>query len=628
MVQIVKRASDVRISEINLSQVIIGASSTVGCIPIVSAQGSTSPLFFSSATPYLAEYGNPNPAISMTIQTGLNFFKNGNQLWAVRVPGTGAQYSALLLYKNAFGQTALMSVAVTDPSTVDMSSLVSYGQEAIALFYPSCGPGSYANKYSVSITPEALTVPAPSATNATGGTLSAGSYSYQVSALAVGGEGVASSAVSVTLTASGSVLLSWAPVTGAVGYNIYGNQVGSGYGLLTTVGGATFTFTDNGSLSANTGQQPITVAANAYNSNVFAVNVYNNQTGQQLETWNCTLTPSVSSAGVQQELENAINPFSAYIQVLNNTAALPSVPTVGAVAETAMSGGTSGSAPTSAQIAAAMQVFANSQLYGTNVFMGAGIADPVYGLAMDTLVSGRGDAVSFLDVPSTSQTAQAAVDYRNLTLNLNSSYSALFNPDLLQTDLINGQNVYNPPSGWAGSLCAFTDNVANPAYSIAGLNRGLVPVLKQRYEFEDGDGTLQFDAQVNYFRTFVGQGIALWEQQTLSAEFSALSWISVRRIVNVIKVAMYKYLLYALQEMPTDEVKRQIVNGSTAYLDTVINSGGLSSADVVCDASNNPPAAQNAGVLVVSLVLVPMIPIHEIQLQVIITFALNTSPPE
>jgi phage tail sheath protein FI len=49
------------------------------------------------------------------------------------------------------------------------------------------------------------------------------------------------------------------------------------------------------------------------------------------------------------------------------------------------------------------------------------------------------------------------------------------------------------------------------------------------------------------------------------------------------------------------------------------NAGGLYDFTVQCDNNNNPNAAANAGILVVTLVLIPQIPIHEIQLQVVIS---------
>jgi phage tail sheath protein FI len=296
-----------------------------------------------------------------------------------------------------------------------------------------------------------------------------------------------------------------------------------------------------------------------------------------------------------------------------------SYPQVNSIAKTALGGGDSGTAPTSYNVAQALQVFSNKQIYGSNVFINAGLTDPIVQVAMDTLVQARGDAVSLLDVPSSQQSFQAAIDYRNLQLNLNSTYSALFGPDVLQADLINGKQVYNPPSGWIAALCARTDRVANQAYSIAGLNRGILNILKARYQYDDGQSTAMYQAQVNYIRTFVGKGTALWEQQTLNAQDSALTWLSVRRIVNVIKTSLYGFLLYALQEMNSDQVRRQIVNSCNNYLDAIKSAQGLADFRVVCDDSNNTPTTFNAGVLVVSVILIPNIPIHEIQLQVVIS---------
>jgi len=197
----------------------------------------------------------------------------------------------------------------------------------------------------------------------------------------------------------------------------------------------------------------------------------------------------------------------------------------------------------------------------------------------------------------------------------------LFCPDVLEPDTINGKQVYVPFSGWAAALCARTDRVANPSFSIAGLNRGLVNVLKTRYTYDQGQMDQLFDAQVNYTQTFVGQGIALWEQQTLSGQFSALSWLSVRRITNVIKVALYKFLLYSLQEPNDDFLGRQIVESCSSYLQAIQNARGISGFTVVSDSSNNSAQDFNSGIRNVTVIIIPTIPTHIINLQVVISKA-------
>lgn len=629
MPTVTKRASDVRIQEINLSQIIANASTSVACIPIVSRQGRLGPAHFTNPDDFIFEYGDSDPSISMSIQCAKDFFTEGNDLWAIRAIGSGYKYAAVLMYDDG-GVTKLMPVAggVTDPTNPDWNAL-SPGPNAIpvALFYPNRGPGSYAEIYGIDIKSNNLGTPANLAVNSlsTGGLLAATNFEYRVSAISAGGsETLVSNPVQIVISntqVTNCNVITWDEEPGAIGYRIYGRSKGAG--LLVQVGAGTFSFTDTGAITPDANIQPITDPANLpAASDVFEVQIYDTSVNgtTPVETMDCTLGYSVDASGTQTELESRINPFSQFMQVTSNVAALVHLPTIGTVGQIAnLAGGNSGTAPTSYTIANAIQVFRNKQLYPINMFINAGFADPIVQKAMDTLAQGRGDVIGLLDVPSTKQKFQAAIDYRNLELNLNSTYSALFCPDVLEADLVNARQVYVPFSGLAAALVARTDRIANPSFSIAGLNRGLVNVLKSRYSYDDGEASALFRAQVNYLRTFVGQGIALWEQQTLSAEFSALSWLSVRRLVNIIKTALYQFLLYALQEPNTDALGRQIVDGLSTYLQAWVDAEGLSSFIVVSDSSNNGPAMENAGIRVVSVVLVPVIPTHEIQLSVIVS---------
>lgn len=623
-----QRASDVRIQEINLSQVITSASTAVACQVVVSNQGSPEPKFFTNADDYLAEYGNPNAQISFDVYCGLDYFKEGNQIWARRAVHSDALYAGLAMF-DAGSVTKLKAAAngVVNPEFPDWPNLVDAPtDEPIALFYPKRGQGSYAN-YSVGIqTQNAETPTGLVATSSnTGGSLPAATYNYQIAALSENGETLVSAPVEVVIAGgavTNSITLTWTPVALATGYVIYGRTAGV-VGVMVTIGQGTYTFTDTGAITpVVTPNRPIVNPADLPPRNPqFIVSVYDNNlsTTQPVEQFLCTLTPAVDSSGQATELEEIINPFSNYISVVNNTLALLDVPEVTSVAPTLMGGGDSGTAPTSFDVAAAYGIFADKQLYQINTLINGGHADPIVQLAMDTLAQGRGDTVAMLDVPSNSQQFQQAINYRTLSLNLNSEYSALFCPDVLEADLINGKQQYVPFSGWAAALCARTDRVANPSFSIAGLNRGIVNVLKSRYTYDDGQATEMFKKQVNYTRTFIGQGIALWEQQTLSAKQSALSWVSVRRIVNVMKTALYQFLLYSLQEPNDDFTGRQIVSSCTTYLQLIKDARGISDFTVVSDASNNSAAMFNSGIRRVTVVIVPVIPIHEIQLQMVIS---------
>lgn len=624
-----KGPSDVYINEYDLSGVITTASTAVAAQVIVSNMGSTNPMRFTNPNDYNNQYGKPNPQISFDSYCANDFFQEGNQLWGIRAVGAGALTSGVLLYNTgSAGGTTLESInaGITDITNIPFTTLAPSPAVPIAAFYPIKGPGSYANTLAISIQTNQVFAPTGVAatSSTTGGTLVAASYQYQVTAVNSNGETVGSTMTDLVIASGGtvtnSITLTWANVVNATGYNIYGRS-STGYGLLTQVGQGTLTFTDTGALIANTLIiPPVTSTANTDNS--FLVNVYDTSinVGVPVESFNCTLTPGVDGDGVATELEDRINPFSTYIQVENNTPSLSSVPIVGSAPQTLMAGGNSGSAPTSSDIINALQTFANKQLYSINILMNSGHSDPAIQLAMDTLVQKRGDCVSLIDVPSANQQFQQAVNFRNLSLNLNSSYSALFCPDVLELDTVNGKQQYVPFSGWAAALCARTDRVANPSYSIAGLNRGLVNVLKTRYTYDDaGEAQALFAAQVNYTRTFIGAGTALWSQQTLQNKSSALSWLSVRRLSNVIKVSLYNFGLYVLQEPGDDFLRRYLVQSFSNYLQVVQNARGLTSYGVICDSSNNPASFAVSGILRASVVLVPTIPVNQLIVDVAIT---------
>jgi phage tail sheath protein FI len=624
------QGSKVIVQEVNLSQVITSASTSVVAQVIVSTQGAPVPIEFTNAQDYLNYYGNPNAAVSFDIYCGLDYFKEGNALWGLRVVGAGALYAALLLYTDGT-QTYLVPVTsgVTDPTEPDWDAITpsGAGNEALALFYPSKGQGSYGDNYAISILSSNLSQPTgvTATSSSTGGTLPAATYNYQVSALSASGETLASSTAEVVIAGpqvTNSVTITWPAQSLATGYNVYGRTTGNTYGLIKTVGQGTTSFIDTGAATPDTTKQPITSPADVTISPYFQVNVYDTSQSTQyfVEQFQCSLYEHTNASGVETELQQSINPFSQYIRVTSNVPNLVSVSELVTSAPlTNMTGGDSGAAPLSTDVAAAWNTFRNEQLYPINILLNSGHSTPDVQLAMDTLAQQRGDCVALLDMPSEEQQFQNAINYRNLQLNINSTYSAIFCPDVLEADTINGKQQYVPFSGWAAALCARTDRVANPSYSIAGLNRGLVDVLKTRYTYDQGQMDALFQAQINYTQTFIGQGIALWEQQTLSGQMSALSWLSVRRIVNVIKVALKRFLLYSIQEPNDDFLGRQIVTSCSTYLQAIKDNRGISDFKVVSDASNNSAQDFNSGIRNVSVVLIPLIPVHLINLQVIIS---------
>lgn len=632
MASLARRGSDVRIKEVDLSQTLAQNSNATLATVAVSAKGPVGPTFYSDPNVFIEDFGLADARVSFDHYAILDYFKEGNSCWVTRVLGAGAKYSGIALLVDDSGNTILRPIAagLNDPYTfIDTSSYVLSGDTLLATFWPRQGPGSYANSLAVSLSTPNLV--APTNLNAiadpAGGTMAAGTYEYMVSALSSHGESLASIPATVVIGGVGtsySVELTWDKVEGAIGYCIYGRQ-GPTLVLLAKIGVSTAAFIDDGRAPLNLDQHPITNVLNlvdpSYN---FRLKIYDMEqsTTVPVEQFDCCLVDAVDETGAQMELSQRLNMYSKYLHVQNDTyQVLGDLPRLESISSpTRLDGGSSGAAPTSANINNAYNKYQDKQRYVIDVITGNGRTDPAINFNTDHLAVSRFDCVSFIDVPPGSQTtAQRAVDYRNMTMNLNSSFSALFCSDLLESDPNSGKLLYIPPSGAMAGLMARTVRVGQPWYSIAGLNRGLLGVIDVRSTYDDGASTLLYNAQVNYTRKFIGQGIALWEQSTMYAAASALQFLNVRVLCNVIKRSMYGYLLYSLQEQNDDILRKQIKHALEDYLSLIQQTRGIESFQVIVNKSNNPPALVNSGILAIGVVIVPILAVREIQLTLFVS---------
>ena len=91
-------------------------------------------------------------------------------------------------------------------------------------------------------------------TAGTGGTHTAGTKYWKVTALNASGETIASNEVSATLTSTSTQVLNWTTVAGATGFNIYRGTVPGGENVLVATVGVVTTYTDAG--ATGTAQQP------------------------------------------------------------------------------------------------------------------------------------------------------------------------------------------------------------------------------------------------------------------------------------------------------------------------------------------------------------------------------------
>lgn len=628
MAVLMRRASDVRITEVDLSSSLNGASPATAAMVVVSKKGPLKNTFFSNADDFRAAFGDPDARVSFDVYSALDFFKGGNSLWAVRCAGDGYKYATATAKMDSTLSTQLIGLAggVADPENPDYESGILAGETPLFQFTAKQGPGSYGNRIAVKIQSQNVVPPSGlSATTTTlDGNLLAGTYEYVVAAVGATGESLASAPLTVVIggaSTTNTTTLSWSPVNGAIGYRIYGRAAGTPL-FLDQVGSASFEYTDYGAITPDADRPPITSALDmAPASPNFTLFVYDLDVSstRAIETYNCSLTEQTDETGLQMEITQRVNPFSRYINVESNLQNLTTMPTLTNTGVVALLGGDSGAAPLASDINAKWAGFSDKEMYVIDILINAGRTSVFVQYAMDALAQQRSDCVSHLDCPRTTNSAQDIVDYRNLTLNLNSSYSMLTCSDALQMDPITGKILYTPMSGLTAALQARVSRTTQPWFSIAGLNRGQLGVPDVRLKFDDGQATYLYQNNLSYPRRFTGKGTVLWEANTLLNKNSALQFTNIRVLCNIIKRSAYDYLLYGLQEPGDDILRRQLVLALEDYLRTVQAGRGIRSFRVVCDDTNNPAALVNSGVLAIAVIIVPILAVREIQMTLVIS---------
>lgn len=623
-----QQSADVRFREIDLSEIITTNSSSRGAIVLVSKQGRPGRFNVTNTQSFVDEYGQPDAAVSFGHYCALDFLQEGDQLDVVRVVSADARYSAILLNDTA-GVTGLVNTfagpttGVLNPPAFDFDGAVVGTDTPLILFTPKKGQGSHGDFLSIKIKSENIAIPAaPTGVQAsTGGTLAAGSYAYKLTAISNVGETMPSTASTNVVIAAGTtnkITVTWPAVEGARGYKLYGRTGGS-FLLIGTFGANEFSYVDDGTVTP-AGVAP-TVAPTP--TTRFTVEVFDSRysIADSLEEWECTLQDEVDDSGIQLEIVQRINAFSELLSVVSNVPNLLSAPpVVKAVARTDLKGGTSGSAVTNFQIAAAWSTyFGDAEKVKVQILINGGYTDTTVQQQMVSVAEKRGDAVALLDIPSSMQKANDAVKYRALMSNIDSSYCAFYTADNFQSDLYNGKKLYTPPSGWAAAICARTDRLVGASGAPAGMNRAGLPILGTRQEYDDAERTYLFENQVNYTRKIIGSGTFIWEQVTGQSKSSALSWLNVRRMINVIKTSVKDFLMFSLQEPNDDFTRKQIITACTEYLQSWKDARGISDFKVVVDDTNNTPPFYNLGILKVAFFITPIIAIHEIQVDVVIT---------
>ena len=177
-----------------------------------------------------------------------------------------------------------------------------------------------------------------------------------------------------------------------------------------------------------------------------------------------------------------------------------------------------------------------------------------------------------------------------------------------------------PASGHIAGLCAKTDDVADPWFSPAGLNRGgLQGVTKLAFNPKKAERDELYKAGINPIVSFPGQGIVLFGDKTAQSRPSAFDRINVRRLFIVLEKAVATAAKYQLFELNDQFTRTMFVNMTVPFLRGVKGRRGITDFLVVCDETNNTGEVIDTNRFVADIYIKPARSINFITLNFIAT---------
>lgn len=328
--------------------------------------------------------------------------------------------------------------------------------------------------------------------------------------------------------------------------------------------------------------------------------------------------------GVNVYVEDRIQ-SSNYVRIINNPAVTGTYPK-DISTPINLGGGSDGEAVSDAEMIAAAQKFKNPSDVFFTILLDGGWTNPAYQLELDSITSTRKDSVAILSVPYSAEAGSDTdylsnvITFRKSTLNLNSSWSALYSPHCKVYDRFNDRNLFVSPDGYAGAIISATAANFELWYPPAGWRRGVVgKVLDLRRRYTDTDMDMLCDNGINPLRYVPGKGIVIWGQKTLLSRPSSLDRLNVRlmiiAVVPAIKEALEDFC-FEFNDTATQNDVSSIINRSVERVQT---RKGLYGFSVVCDSSNNTPDDIDNYRLNVDLFMSPTKSVEDIRLRTIIT---------
>ena len=215
----------------------------------------------------------------------------------------------------------------------------------------------------------------------------------------------------------------------------------------------------------------------------------------------------------------------------------------------------------------------------------------------------RGDNIYITDLVPFGSTVSDATSAAN---SKNTSYAASYWPWVQVVDPNTAQLVWVPASTLVAGVYAYNDNVSEPWFAPAGINRGgLSTVVRAEKKLTQAQRDTLYINKVNPIATFPGTGVVVYGQKTLQTKASALDRVNVRRLLISLKSYIGQVANNLVFEQNTIATRNAFLAQVNPFMESVQQRQGLYAFKVVMDSSNNTPDVIDRNQLVGQIYLQP-----------------------
>jgi uncharacterized protein len=215
----------------------------------------------------------------------------------------------------------------------------------------------------------------------------------------------------------------------------------------------------------------------------------------------------------------------------------------------------------------------------------------------------RGDAIYVVDLEPYNSNINTVTSAANAK---NTSYAAAYWPWVQTVDPSTSQLVWVPASTLVAGVYAYNDNVSEPWFAPAGINRGgLSTVVRAEKKLTQANRDTLYTNKVNPIATFPGTGVVVYGQKTLQTKASALDRVNVRRLLISLKSYIGQIANNLVFEQNTIATRNAFLAQVNPYLESVQQRQGLYAFKVIMDSSNNTPDVIDRNQLVGQIYLQP-----------------------